>query len=214
MPSITTQHVSDIFCFAADGSIDWASKTNRSADLHSVWSIDTSMISDLYMANEWLDVKDTSPISLSPSQHPISYDDHGRRHSIEVYPPSEADPKAPLSENHKARRQAQNRAAQRAYRARKEEQIEKSRIRISELELEVQQLRRAMGSSQVSGSTHIAVLQDQLLAVETRNVTLEKEIKELKDRLRRTVTALLDSGTNVASNDGPSGSEGHTAPVK
>lgn len=93
--------------------------------------------------------------------------------------------------NREARRRAQNRAAQRAYRARKEKDIQSGRARILELEQQLEQLSKRGGEAK------------QLSILTRKNQTLEKENKSLNlqvQQVRWELRCLLNNLSGLAGN--------------
>lgn len=189
-----------VFGVTMNGSAAWDS-TMPSGDIHNIWDIDISMLSDTAFTNEWIEGNEMSPITPSPPMLAFSYGSllHRQCSAIERSSSSDIEIQATSTGTQKARRQAQNRAAQRAYRARKEEQLERSRLRTIELEREVQHLQRSLNlsSSQWCGPKDVSALQNKIAALETRNKTLETEYQEMKLRLRRTAATLLESDVDT-----------------
>lgn len=89
---------------------------------------------------------------------------------------------SPLQENERVkRRRAQNRKAQRAYRARKESAIIIARTRVAELE------RQKSMWDKHQESPALPVLRDMVVELETQNSSLRQEIDRLKKQLQAVV---------------------------
>lgn len=194
------QQESIVFGVSMNGSAAWDA-TSLSGDIQNIWSIDTGTMSDIVFTTDWLESNDVPSMIPNPPVASFPYNTLIHQHSsndISQSSISDADIQPISTGTQKARRQAQNRAAQRAYRARKEDQLERSRLKIMELEKEVQRLQRILDLKprQWSEMSDVSALHNKISALEIRNKILESEYQELNLRLHRTAATLLEPGMN------------------
>lgn len=194
------QQESIVFGVSMNGSAAWDA-TSLLGDIQNIWSIDTGTMSDIVFTTDWLESNDVPSMIPNPPVASFPYNTLIHQHSsndISQSSISDADIQPISTGTQKTRRQAQNRAAQRAYRARKEDQLERSRLKIMELEKEVQRLQRILDLKprQWSEMSDVSALHNKISALEIRNKILESEYQELNLRLHRTAATLLEPGMN------------------